>query len=408
MSMHNDHRPAALDAAALGCYAELYGASVLDLDRELSASPGPSDLIDLTHGDTRAFTPPDAAAADVIEGLERNDEAYTDYRGSKSLRTLLAPRLASVLKRPVDAGSELIVTPGTQGGLFTALSALIGPGDVVAIPDPDYFMSERIVRFLGAEARRIPIQIADDGRLTITEDSLSSAADSTALLFSHPNNPTGGVYAQATVAALAEWVQAGDRVCVVDQLYARQLFTGAEFLNLSALAGMRERTVTLIGPSKTESMSGYRVGVAVGPARVIDAMERVLAMASLRTAGYAQQALRHWLDDDEAWLEQRIVAHQQLRDRLLDGLRAIPGLNVAPPLGSSYVFPNAEGTAWGRTNPAPRGNALAIALKQGGVLINPGYQFGLHGPTNFRINFSQDADRLFEACSRIRAVLIEA
>jgi aspartate/methionine/tyrosine aminotransferase len=398
--------PASLRAAALEHYAGEYGGSVLELDREASAAPGTPDLIDLTHGDTRAFTPPHAAVEDLIAALQRNDEAYTDYRGSKTLRDLLAPRLAAVLERPVDSGTELIVTPGTQGGLFTALSALIGPGDVVAIPDPDYFMSERIVRYLGATAERLPIDASDDGRLTLAGDALSAATKANVLLFSHPNNPTGGVYSQDTIKALAEWVLAKDRFCVVDQLYARQLFSGAEFLNISALPGMRERTVTLIGPSKTESMSGFRVGVAVGPSAVVDAMERVLGMASLRTAGYVQQTLRHWMDGDAAWLQERISAHQQLRDRLIATLRAIPGMRVASPLGSSYVFPDVAGTAWGISNPAPRGNALAIALKRGGVLINPGYQFGLGASTNFRINFSQDADRLWEASRRIERVLV--
>jgi aspartate/methionine/tyrosine aminotransferase len=404
VSRHCARQPPALRAAALEHYAEEYGGSVLELDRELAAAAGTTALIDLTHGDTRAFTPPEYAAAGLADAIEANDEAYTEYRGSGALRALLAPRLAALLGLPVDPGSQLIVTPGTQGGLFAALSALVGPGDVVAIPDPDYFMSERIVRYLGAGAVRLPLQRRADGRLVLRSSDLA-AANATVLLLSHPNNPTGGVYAQETIRALAEWAISGERLCVVDQLYSRQLFDGAEFLNLASLPGMAARTVTLIGPSKTESMSGYRVGVAVAPATVIDAMERILAMASLRTAGYAQQTLRHWLDADEQWLQQRIAAHQQLRDRLLESLRAIPGLEVATPLGSSYVFPDVANTGWGTANPQPRGNALAIALKQGGVLINPGYQFGASGVTSFRINFSQDAERLWEACARIKQVL---
>jgi aspartate/methionine/tyrosine aminotransferase len=117
--------PPALAAAALEGYAVSYGASVLDLDRALAAAPAPADLIDLTHGDTRAFGPPAAAAADFAAAVAENTEAYTAYRGSAGVRSLLAPRLARLLGRPVDGASELIVTPGTQGGLFTALSALV-------------------------------------------------------------------------------------------------------------------------------------------------------------------------------------------------------------------------------------------------------------------------------------------
>ncbi|HEX5195264.1 MAG TPA: aminotransferase class I/II-fold pyridoxal phosphate-dependent enzyme [Solirubrobacteraceae bacterium] len=398
--------PTSLHAAALPGYADDYGASVLELDRALAAAPGPPDLIDLTHGDTRAFPPPGIAAADLVTAVRDNDEAYTAYRGSATLRAGLAPRLGALLGRAVDASTQLIVTPGTQGGLFAALSSLVGHGDVVALPDPDYFMSERIVAYLGARAVRLALQVAPDGRLTLSEGSLARATDARLLLLSHPNNPTGGVYGPDMVRALARWVHAGDRICVVDQLYCRQLFDGAAFTHMCALPGMAERTVTLIGPSKTESMSGYRVGVAVAPPDTIDAMERVLAMASLRTTAYAQQVLRHWLDGDGDWIARRTAAHQALRDRLVALLRAIPGVTVASPLGSSYVFPDVSGSAWAvAAGDQPRGDALAITLKAAGVLINPGYQFGRGATTRFRINFSQDAARLWEACARIRRVL---
>jgi aspartate/methionine/tyrosine aminotransferase len=188
-------------------------------------------------------------------------------------------------------------------------------------------------------------------------------------------------------------------LAVVDQLYCRLIFGGAEYLHLGALPGMAARTVTLVGPSKTESMSGYRVGAAVGPAPVIAAMERVVSLASLRTAGYAQQALRHWLDGDAAWLADRVAAHQDLRDDLVRRLAAIPGVRVSAPAGSSYVFPDVSGAA------GPDDHAVAVALKAGGVLVSPGYQFGPAGRGRFRINFSQDAARLARACDRIEAVL---
>jgi aspartate/methionine/tyrosine aminotransferase len=397
--------PPALRAAALPDYAEEYGGSVLELDRELSAAPAPADLIDLTHGDTRAFPPPASAAADLAEAVRVNDEAYTDYRGSAALRERLAPRLGQLLGRQVDPARELIVTPGTQGGLFTALSALVAPGDVVAIPDPDYFMSERIVAYLGGQAMRLALDVSPDGRLSVAEDALRAAADASLLLFSHPNNPTGGVYAPDALEALAAWARAGDRFVLADQLYCRQLFDGAGFAHITAMPGMAERTVTLVGPSKTESMSGFRLGVAVAPAPVADAIERMLAMASLRTAAYAQQAMRHWMDDDAAWLGERVAAHGVIRDALLTTLRAIDGLRVASPLGSSYVFPDASGTPWGNAHRGERGNSLALALKQAGVLICPGYQFGRGAPAAFRINFSQDPARVDEAARRIAGVL---
>jgi aspartate/methionine/tyrosine aminotransferase len=392
--------PPALAAAALEDYAASYGASVLDLDRSLAAAPGTADLIDLTHGDTRAFVPPAVAAADFAAAVAENTEAYTAYRGSASLRSAVAPRLAGLLGRPVEAASELIITPGTQGGLFTALSALVSPGDTVALPDPEYFMSERIIAYLGGKTIRLPVSQDGHGLLSISSGVLAGAAGADLLVLSHPNNPTGGVYRAETLDALAAMVTGNDMLAVVDQLYCRLIFAGAEYRHLGSLPGMAGRTVTLLGPSKTESMSGYRVGVAVAPAPVTDAMERVLSLAALRTGGYSQQVLRHWMADDQDWLARRTIAHEAIRDQLVSRLRAIPGVRVAPPAGSSYAFPDVSGTALGSND-----HDIALALKAAGVLVSPGYQFGVSGRGRFRINFSQDAGRLGVAMDRIESVL---
>ncbi len=391
--------PPALQAAALPHYAARYGRSVLELDRELAAAPAPPGLIDLTHGDTRAFLPPAAAAADLAEAVAENTEAYTPYRGSTAVRGLVAPRISRLLGRPVDAGGEIILTPGTQGGLFAALSALVSPGDVVALPDPEYFMSERIIAYLGGTALRLPLAQDENGMLSIDPQALEAAARASLLVLSHPNNPTGGVYSPAALRSLAALATANDMSVVVDQLYCRLTFDGAQYQHLGSLPGMAERTITLLGPSKTESMSGYRVGVAVGPAPVIDAMERVVSLASLRTAGYGQQVLRHWMAGDEAWLADRTAAHEEIRDYVVARLGAIPGVAVRRPAASSYVFPDASAVAGGDDH------ATAVALKTAGVLVSPGYQFGAAGCGRFRINFSQDRDRLAVALDRIAAVL---
>ena len=398
--------PPSLDAASLEGYVRTYGASVLELDRSLAAASAPADLIDLTHGDTRAFTPPSAAGEDFQSALVENTEAYTPYRGSTSLRARIAPRLGELLGRTVSPDTDLIVTPGTQGGLFAVLSATLSSGDRVALPDPEYFMNERILAYLGAVAVRLPIEQDDEGRLSIGADHLAAAkaARPRILLLSHPNNPTGGVYKPSAIQALADMAVDQDLIVVVDQLYCRLIYAGTQYTHLGALPGMIERTVTLVGPSKTESMSGYRVGVAVGPPPVVERMERVVSLASLRAPGYCQQILRHWMEDDSEWLAQRTAAHQVLRDFMVERLRNIPGVSTNAPAGSSYMFPLVESRQWARNGPA-NDHEIALAIKAAGVLVSPGYQFGPAGRGRFRINFSQDRERLSMAAERITSVL---
>jgi aspartate/methionine/tyrosine aminotransferase len=171
---------------------------------------------------------------------------------------------------------------------------------------------------------------------------------------------------------------------------------------------MAERTVTLLGPSKTESMSGYRLGAAIGPGVVVEAMEQVISLASLRTAGYAQHALRHWMDDDDLWLDERTTEHQEIRDYLVRELLKIPGMKVSSPAGSSYVFPDVSETPWAMEHGSNDDFMLAVALKRNGVLVSPGYQFGEDGRGHFRINFSQDFARIKTSSNRIHKVLTDA
>jgi aspartate/methionine/tyrosine aminotransferase len=274
---------------------------------------------------------------DFVSGLTQNTEAYTAYRGSASIRSLLAPRLGKLLGRDVDASSELILTPGTQGGLFTSLSALISPGDLIAFPAVEYFMDERICAYLGAKSHRVALHHDEHGVITLRDEDLAEAARRgvRGVVLSHPNNPTGGVYARESLERLAAWVLDHDLWVVVDELYCRLVFGNHDYVHLASLDAMTERTVTLVGPSKTESMSGYRVGAAVGPSEVIDAMEQVVSLTSLRTSGYAQQTLRHWMDDDTSWLGERTTAHEQIRDVHVERVRSISGVTVSAPAGSS-------------------------------------------------------------------------
>jgi aspartate/methionine/tyrosine aminotransferase len=315
--------------------------------------------------------------------------------------------LELLLGRTVDPDRELIVTPGTQGGLFAALSALVAPGDKVALPDPEYYMNEQILAYLGAVTARFALQQDAHGRLSLRAEHLKAAgsAQLRVLLLSHPNNPTGGVYEPTAAMALAQFAIDEDLLVIVDEMYCRMLFSGTTYIHLGSLPGMAERTVTLLGPSKTESMSGYRLGVAVGPPSAIDSMERILGLVSLRTSGYGQQALRHWMDSDEDWLKGVTEAHRELRDLIVERLEAIADVRVVSPAGSSYVFPLVEGRRWVRGNDGANDYEIAVALKAAGVLVVPGYRFGPGGRGRFRINFSQDRARLLTAAERIANVL---
>ena len=356
--------------------------------------------VDFSHGDVDAFPPHPAAETAFAAALsEGGQAAYTQYRGNSGVRQRLSERLAALTGAPVDPENELIITPGTQAGLFLSLASLVEHGDRVGIIEPDYFANRRIVRFLGAEA--VPVRLdlfADPSRPVLDIRELRAAlrtAGAHVLCLSNPNNPTGAVLPASTVAELAEMCVEDDVFVVMDQLYCRQIFTGPAFTHVRALPGMRTRCVTLAGPSKTESLSGYRVGTAIGPGWLIDRMEAVLSITCLRAPGYSQRVLDTWLAEEPGWLAGRVLAHRAIRDQILEMLRKLDGCRVREPEAGSYLFaqlPKLKVTT---------SEFFRELADREAVIVTPGSEFGHGFDDFFRINFSQDAEAAGAAIERL-------
>jgi aspartate/methionine/tyrosine aminotransferase len=380
--------------------ADQIGESVRSADRSLSLDGGGHGLLDTTHFDTVRFPPPDWAAPVFAEAAADGALAYTPYRGHPDVLEQLARTLGPILGIPLSADENLALTPGTQAGLFATLSALVDDGDLVLVADPDYLFNERILAFLGARIRRIRV-VRDASGLHLDLDDLERARAERPrlLLFSHPSNPLGAVYSTETMERLARLAEDRDFRVIVDSLYCRLVYDQAPFPHLAAMAGMRDRCVTLLGPSKTESMSGYRVGVTVGPADVLDAIESVVSATSLRAPAYAQQLLRHWWVDDLDFIAARVLELRRMHDWTIEYLRRVPYLRVEPAQATAYFFPDV--CALG----LPDQQIAARLQREAKLIVSPGYQFGPSGVGHFRICYARDETLWAEALEAMVGVL---
>ena len=155
-----------------------------------------ADFLDTTHFDTVRFPPPPWAAEQFARAARDGALAYTGYRGNSEVLSVLAGSVGGFLDLPLDPQQNLILTPGTQAGLFASLASLIEEGDRVALIDPDYLFSARILRFLGADIGHVPLLFTADGPCP-DFDALETEfkrKGARYLVFSHPNNPTGAVF----------------------------------------------------------------------------------------------------------------------------------------------------------------------------------------------------------------------
>jgi len=358
--------------------------------------------VDFSHGDVDAFRPTPGSRDAFLAGVESGGEqAYTEYRGKRSIRELIADRLAGFTGAALS-DDDLIITPGTQGALFLAVASTVSAGDRVAIVQPDYFANRKLVQFFGGEVAPVRLDyLGTTERAGLDLGQLEEVFKAGARVFvvSNPNNPTGVVYSDSEIRAIARLARSYGATVIVDQLYSRLLYAGRTYVHLRATDIDPDNVITIMGPSKTESLSGYRVGVAFGCARIIDRMERLQAIVSLRAGGYSQSVLRTWFAEPAGWLEERIALHRALRDALLAKLRGVEGLRARTPDAGSYLFPQLPGL----TVATP--TFVKILREQAGVTVTPGAEFGPHSLDSVRLNFSQDQVAAVHAIERTAAMI---
>jgi len=364
----------------------------------------PGTAVDFSHGDVDAFEPTPGSLDMFIEGVQiGGKQAYTEYRGSHDIRENVAQKLAHFTGSTINADKNLIITPGTQGALFLAMGSTVARGDKVAIVVPDYFANRKLVEFFDGEV--VPIQMdyfnTDSSAgvdLTQLEDAFKSGVK--LFLFSNPNNPTGVIYSPDEIRGIAELAQQYGATVIVDELYSRQVFDGRTYTHLCAQHIVDpENVITIIGPSKTESLSGYRLGVAFGSEKIIERMEKLQAIVSLRAGGYSQAVLKSWFSEPEGWMAKRIAQHQAIRDDLMAKLSAAEGFKVRATEAGSYLFPRLPELD------VTINEFVKILRIQAAVTVTPGTEFGPQYTDSFRINFSQNHQAAVEAIERIIKVV---
>jgi len=397
MTIHEKFRRLGIDNAP--GQESLQKAQALDLRGEKLEGA----FVDFSHGDVDAHLPTPGSFELYAAGVEEGGaQAYTPYRGRNTVLAHVAEKLSAFSGAAIDPEKNLILTPGTQGALFLAMGANMVPGDKVAIVEPDYFANRKMVEFFGGELIGVPMRYEQTrGGSGIDLEALEQAfADGAKLfLFSNPNNPVGCVYSHDEIAIIAAMAKRYGASLIVDELYSRQLYHGFDYTHLCALTEIPENLVTIIGPSKTESLSGYRLGAAFGSEAMIQRMEKLQAIVSLRCSGYSQSVFKTWFSEPEGWLERRVLDHLAIRDGILAVLERTPGVSARPSEGGSYLFvtiPELD---------VDIHQFVRIVRELAGVIITPGTEFGPQFTHQFRINFSQDKDKAVAAMERVMVVL---
>jgi aspartate/methionine/tyrosine aminotransferase len=336
----------------------------------------------------------DAVRAAVAGGRDR----YVSTRGIPALREAIAGYLKRTRRLEVDA-EEVLVAPGCKMALALAMMALIEPGDEVLYPDPSFPIYPSFTRGLGATA--VPFFLEEKNRFQpdLAEIAAKISPRTKMLIFNSPNNPTGTVFSDETLARIAELAVRHDLWVISDEIYARILFAG-EYKSIWALPGMAERTVIIDGFSKSFAMTGWRLGYGIAPRGVVDAMDLLVLNTFTCAAEFTQVAAIEALADSTNAVDAMVAEYRKRRDLFVAGLNRVPGFRCQSPDGAFYAWVNIEDTELSAEEMA------RILLEEAGVAGVAGAAFGSAGKNYLRFSLVGARNLLEEALERIERVSV--
>lgn len=360
--------------------------------RELVATG--KDVIRLDIG-SPDLPPPDSLI-EIMYTSARNPghHGYAGYYGTPELRRAIATYYERRFGVTLDPGKEVVPLIGSKEGIANVALAFVDPGQYVLVPDPGYPTYTLGTRLAGGVPYRVPL-LAENGFLPDLEAIPEEAARAAKILWlNYPNNPTGATAPLSFFEQAVAFARRYDLLICHDNPYCDVTFDGYVAPSLLQVPGAKEVSLEFNSLSKSYNMAGWRVGMALGSAKAVEALARTKTNIDSGIFRPLQDTAVEALTGDQSWLAERNEIYRQRRDLILEALAEM-GAPASKPRASLYV--------WAKTPAGVGSVALADRLlEEAGVSVAPGTVFGTQGEGWFRISLGMDTDRIREAMERIR------
>ena len=342
-------------------------------------------------------------AAPVVDSLRNavasGRDRYCATRGIPALREEIAHYLARTRQLTVQP-DQVLVAPGCKMALSLAMMALIEPGDEVLYPNPGFPIYPSFTRGLGATAVPFALREENNFQPDLAEIAAKITPKTRVLIFNSPNNPTGTVFDARAIAGIAALTIKHDLWVITDEIYARIVFNG-DYHSIWSIAGMPERTVIVDGFSKSFAMTGWRLGYAVAPVALIDAIDLLVLNTFTCVAEFTQVAAIEALRDSTNAVDAMVAEYRLRRDLFVKSLAKIPGFRCHSPEGAFYAWANVEDTG------LTAEEVQRILLEEAGVAAIAGTAFGAEGKNYLRFSLVSARNLLEDALDRIQRVSVK-
>lgn len=350
------------------------------------------DVISLGVGEPD-FDTPWHIREEGIYALEQGKTIYTSNAGLLDLRKEICEYQKRKNNISYDYKKECLVTVGGSEAIDLAFRAMIEEGDEVIIPEPSYVSYAPCATLAGAKT--VIIELKEENEFKLTKEQLLKAITpkSKILILPFPNNPTGSIMTKEDLEEIRDVIIEHDLFIVSDEIYSELTYLG-NHVSIASLPDMKERTIVINGFSKSYSMTGWRLGYAVGPSDVIGQMIKIHQFAIMCAPTNSQYAAIEALKNGDKDVMMMRDAYDQRRRYLVNRLRAM-GLDCFTPYGAFYVFPSIK-----KFNMSSEEFARRLLMEER-VVVVPGNAFGESGEGFLRISYAYSLDSLKVALDKI-------
>ncbi len=369
------------------------------------------DIISLGMGEPDFDTPEHIKKA-AIKAIHEGDTKYTAVDGTAALKKAIIAKFKRENNLEYKP-SEIIVSTGAKQVIYNALMASLNVGDEVLIQAPYWVSYPDMVLLTGATPVIVDSQASNNFKMTPQELAAKITPKTKWLILNSPSNPTGACYSGDELRALADVLLQHPQVNVLaDDIYEHLIFDDLKFATIAEVEPrLKDRTLVVNGVSKAYAMTGWRIGYAAGPEKLIKAMSTIQSQSTSSPCSISQAASVEALNGDQEYITSSKKVFEKRRDMVLAMLNAIEGIDCNKPNGAFYVFPSCAGlfgkkTEGGKTIENDTDFA-AYLLEEALVAVVPGIAFGAAG--HFRISYAASEDflknsmqRIADACKKLK------
>ncbi len=368
---------------------------VLDKVRKMESAG--ERVIHFEIGDPDFDTPAHIIEA-AYQSMKNKETHYTSSMGLYDMR-VAAAEVTGFSRKFTPSVEQVLITPGANIIIYLAVKCLINPGDEIICPDPGFPTYYSVAKLCNVVPKRVPLKESNCFRMNPKDIKKAITKKTRMIIINSPNNPTGSVMTQAEMDEIYDIAVSKNIFLYSDEIYSRMIYGNIKFYSPSLRDKCRKITIVANGFSKAFAMTGWRLGVAIAPRKVIEKMGLLVQTICSCVPPFIQRAGIVALKEDQSEIRKMMEVYKERRDVLVGGLNKIRGISCLKSEGAFYVFPNITKTGLSSEEFSD------LMLSKARVALLPGTNFGRYGKGYIRLTYATSLENIKEGLKRMERAL---